>query len=57
LLQTPTRTGNIHPILDQVTAGAFDNPGRDRQPICQCQGLIVLESFLIIVDVVGGVVY
>lgn len=47
---TPTRTRDIYPILDQVTAGLFDDSGGDGEPweqiVIVVQHMSVLEQII-----------
>src|SRR6516225_6561802 len=50
--QAPAGSGDAHPVLDQVAAGAFDDPGGDRPPAGEGAG--VVHPGLLGVQVVQG---
>jgi hypothetical protein len=38
--QSPSGAGEVHPVLHQVTAGAFDHSGGDRPAVGQRGGVV-----------------
>jgi hypothetical protein len=51
-LEFPTRAGDVHPVIDQMPTGPFDDAGGNRQS--QCKRRVVLQPLQVVVDVVGG---
>src|SRR5262245_32773129 len=49
--ETPSSTGDVHAVFDQVPAGALDDPGGDRPPALEGGGVVEVRP---LVDEVAG---
>src|SRR5260370_35609784 len=44
-LESPAGAGDVHPVFDEVSAGAFDDTGRDRPAVLERGGVVELSAF------------
>ena len=51
-VESPPRACDVHPVLDDVPAGALDYPGGDGPALLQCGG--VVQVVLLVFQVAGA---